>query len=102
MDAIVPFAPISEEVVTLIFNIQLKDLVKLLKQKEISFEISEEATTYLSLEGYHPKFGARPIRDVIKKRLRQPLSQLIIKGDLKEGHHLKVDYEQDEVKFLIS
>ena len=101
MDAIVPFAPISEHVVKLIFNIQLKDLIRLLKKQRIGFEITEAATQQLAIEGFNPKFGARPIRDVIKRKLRQPLSFKIIGGEINEGDKVVVDCESNEIIFKI-
>jgi len=101
LDSIVPFAPISEEVVTLIFNIQLKGLIKLLNKQGIQFEITSEAAKKIAFDGYSPKFGARPIRDVITKQLRQPLSQMIISGELKSGKKVEVAVTDEIVQFNI-
>ena len=101
LDSIVPFAPISEEVVTLIFNIQLKGLIKLLNKQGIQFEITPEAAKKIAFDGYSPKFGARPIRDVITKQLRQPLSQMIISGELSAGKKVHISVTNEAVQFNI-
>jgi len=101
LDSIVPFAPISEEVVTLIFNIQLKGLIKLLNKQGIQFEITPEAAKKIAFDGYSPKFGARPIRDVITKQLRQPLSQMIISGELGAGKKVEISVTNETVQFNI-
>ncbi len=100
MDAIVPFAPISKDVVKLIFNIQLKDLIRLLKKQGIDFEITDIATEKLAMDGFNPKFGARPIRDIIKRGLRQPLSLKIIRGELQEGEKVIADFIDNEIVFI--
>jgi len=65
---IVPFAPITEEIVTMIFNIHLKGLNKLLETQGIELEISDNARNKLAMSGFTPKYGARPV--VGKKIIR--------------------------------
>lgn len=101
MDSIVPFNSITEDVVVTIFNIQLKGLVKLLAKQGIQFSLSEEATKHIAMKGFNPKFGARPIRDIIQKMLRQPLSQMIISGALSEGKKVNVTVKDEVVDFKI-
>lgn len=98
MDAIVPFAPISEQVVRLIFDIQLRGLIKLLDKQGIAFDISDDAANHIAMKGFNPKFGARPIRDIIQKMIRQPLSHLIIKGELSEGKTAALRLDNNTIK----
>ena len=57
---IVPFAPISKEVIVMIFNIHLKNLYKLLEPQGIELVIDYNAKEKLAMSGYTPKYGARP------------------------------------------
>lgn len=82
---IVPFAPITEDVVTLIFNIHLKGLNKLLETQGIQLEIEDDARHKLAVSGFTPKYGARPVVGVIRNQLRRPLSRMIISGKLSKG-----------------
>lgn len=91
---IVPFAPISAENVISIFNIHLRSLSEPLLRQGIKLEISEEAVSYLALSGFTPAFGARPIKGIIRNRLRQPISRMIISGSLAAGNSLRVGLEQ--------
>ncbi len=93
---IVPFSPITEEVIVRIFEIHLKGLVKTLEKQGISFEISDEAKKMLAYEGFTPKFGARPLLGVIRNRLRRPISKMIISGELQKGGKLEVDKKEGE------
>ena len=102
MDAIVPFAPLSEEVARLIFDIQVKDLVRLLKKQGMTIDFEDNARKYLAHIGYNPKFGARPIRDIIKTQLRQPLSYKIISGEISHGNSIHVKHNNEEIQFEIS
>ena len=93
---IIPFSPITEENVTKIFKIQLKDLFKALKKQEISLNISDKATVFLALKGFTPKYGARPLRGVIRSDLRSPLSKMIISGKLVNGATITLDLDKNE------
>ncbi|RFZ92273.1 ATP-dependent Clp protease ATP-binding subunit [Mucilaginibacter conchicola] len=104
LSEIVPFAPISEDNVVRIFEIQLKSLIESLDKMGISFEISEEAKSMLALGGFTPKYGARQLSGVIRNRLRRPISRYIISGELKKGHTISIgkEAESDELTWTIN
>lgn len=93
---IIPFAPINENTVVTIFEIQLKSLRKSLAEKSISLEISEKALKFLAMRGFSPRFGARPLRRVVRSDLQKPLAQMIVSGKLSEGQTVKLDLENDD------
>ena len=88
---IIPFSPITEENIGKIFRIQLKDLYEALKKQGITLDITEEAIAMLAKKGFTPKYGARPLRGVIRSDLRSPLSKMIISGKIEKGTHIKLD-----------
>ncbi len=88
---IIPFSPITKENVVKIFKIQLKGLLKALEKQEITLNISEKAMTYLAEKGFTPKYGARPLRGVIRTDLRSPLSKMIISGEITKGAKVSLD-----------
>jgi len=90
LSEIVPFAPISEDNVVRIFEIQLRSLVEALDKQGITFEIDEAATKMLALSGFTPKYGARQLSGVIRNELRRPISKYIISGALKKGNVIQV------------
>ena len=87
---ILPFAPISEEIVVKIFDIQLKSLLKSLETQGIELEIDPKAKEKLAKQGFTPKYGARPIVGVIRNQLRRPLSRMIISGKAGKGSTVKL------------
>jgi ATP-dependent Clp protease ATP-binding subunit ClpA len=91
---IVPFAPISEENVVKIFDIHLKSLLDPLTKQGITLEISPEAKKAMSLIGFTPKYGARPIKGNIRNQLRRPISRMIISGELVKGSVLKIELDE--------
>ncbi|QXV65588.1 ATP-dependent Clp protease ATP-binding subunit [Mucilaginibacter sp. 21P] len=104
LSEIVPFAPISEDNVVRIFDIQLKSLIESLDKMGISFEISDEAKSMLALGGFTPKYGARQLSGVIRNRLRRPISRYLISGELKKDQTIKIgkNAESDELTWSIS
>lgn len=100
---IVPFAPINEKIVTMIFNIHLKGLLKTLQEKHITLTVGEKALHKIAMSGFNAQYGARPILGILRKDIRRPLSRMIISGQLQEGDHvdLLLD-EQDALKWEIS
>jgi ATP-dependent Clp protease ATP-binding subunit ClpB len=87
---IVPFAPISEQNVVKIFDIHLKSLTEPLHKQGIKLEINPDAKTQLALSGFSARYGARPIKGVIRNQLRRPISRMIISGEVKKDSLVKV------------
>ncbi|WP_158799326.1 ATP-dependent Clp protease ATP-binding subunit [Pedobacter sp. L105] len=98
LSEIVPFAPISEQNVVRIFEIQLKSMIDALHKQGIGFEIEEEAKAMLALSGFTPKYGARQLSGVIRNELRRPISKYIISGELKKGFTIVIRKHAEEEK----
>ena len=98
---ILPFRPINEETVELIFNIQLKQLESALDAQGVKLEIDKDTRRALAMEGFTPQYGARPLRGVIRNRLRRPLSRMIIGEKVKSGQTVRCTLAGDQVEFTI-
>jgi ATP-dependent Clp protease ATP-binding subunit ClpB len=100
---VVPFAPINENSLVRIFEIQLKSLLEALDKQGIEFSISDEAKKMLAKNGFTPKYGARQISGVIRNHLRRPISKYIISGQLQKGNKVNVGRmkEVDELEWAI-
>jgi ATP-dependent Clp protease ATP-binding subunit ClpA len=88
---IVPFAPMSAEMVRNILRIQLKPLIAALDKQGIRLELSEKAMDRLAQMGYTPQYGARPLGGVIRGQLRRPLSRKLIAGEIGPGTVVRLD-----------
>ena len=95
LSEIVPFAPIHQDNVVRIFDIQLKSLTQALDKMGIGMAISNEAKNMLALKGFTPKYGARQLSGVIRNQLRRPISKYIISGELKKGNTISVGKKDD-------
>ncbi|MBS0572935.1 MAG: ATP-dependent chaperone ClpB [Proteobacteria bacterium] len=73
-----------------IVTIQLKRLEERLAQRKITLDLDEDARKWLADEGYDPVFGARPLKRVIQRSLQDPLAEMILAGDVRDGETVKV------------
>ncbi|WP_171177658.1 ATP-dependent chaperone ClpB [Ruegeria sp. HKCCD8929] len=73
-----------------IVDIQLARLRKRLAGRKITLDLDEGARKWLADEGYDPVFGARPLKRVIQRALQNPLAELLLAGDVKDGETVPV------------
>ena len=93
---IVPFSPITEEMIDRIFDIHIKNLLKTLNEQNVKLEIDESARKYVTKVGFNAHYGARPILGIIRKEIRRPLSKLIISGDIAAGDTVIMKYDEEQ------
>jgi ATP-dependent Clp protease ATP-binding subunit ClpA len=99
---IIPFRPISEDTVERIFDIQLKHLLSTLDKMHIEVSMTPEAKTKLAMDGFTPKYGARPLNGVIRNQLRRPISRMIIGEELRRGDALAITLNDGNIEFNIT
>jgi len=99
IDETVIFHSLSMSDLVKIVNIQLKQLHKLLANKQISLTITDIAKQELAEEGYDPAYGARPLKRVIQRRIQNTLALALLKGQFTEGDTIAVDFSDDAFTF---
>lgn len=90
LSEIVPFDPISEDILLKIFDIQFNGVKKLLEKQGILIIISDDAKKMLAHKGFTQKYGARQVAGVIRNYLRRPISRFIINEQLTKSKTLKI------------
>ncbi|MCD8203202.1 MAG: ATP-dependent Clp protease ATP-binding subunit, partial [Prevotella sp.] len=93
---IIPFSPITSEMIDRIFDIHIKNLLKTLKEQNITLEIDSTAREYVTKVGFNAHYGARPILGIIRKEIRRPLSKLIISREINEGDTVTMKYDDEK------
>ena len=93
---IVPFSPITTEMIDRIFDIHIKNLLKTLNEQNISLVIDDTARQYVTRVGFNAHYGARPILGIIRKEIRRPLSKLIIAGDINPGDTVTMRFDEEQ------
>ena len=97
---IVPFSPITTEMIDRIFDIHIKNLLKTLNEQNIELLIDESARKYVTRVGFNAHYGARPILGIIRKEIRRPLSKLIISGDINPGDKVTMKYDEEHKQIV--
>jgi ATP-dependent Clp protease ATP-binding subunit ClpC len=101
VDETIVFHPLSEDDISNIVNILIRDLKDRLKEKEISISLDDEARKFLVEKGYDRKFGARPLKRAIQRYLEDPLSEEILKDYFNEGDHIEVSVKNGSLSFKV-
>ncbi|HLV69614.1 MAG TPA: ATP-dependent chaperone ClpB [Xanthomarina sp.] len=99
IDDTIMFTPLSKANIKDIVGLQLKALTKMLAQQHITFDATEEATNYLAEKGYHPEYGARPVKRVIQKEVLNELSKEILAGKVTTDSIILLDAFDDKLVF---
>ena len=99
IDDIIIFDRLTQEELKKIVEIQLKRLVRRLENQKITLELSNAAKAFVASHGYDPVYGARPLKRAIQKYILDPLSMDILEGKFREGQRIKVDAENETLKF---
>lgn len=94
-DAIIEFNHLEKDDLVKIVDLMLKDLQETLAEQNITMTVSKDAKEKLAELGYHPAFGARPLRRVIQEQLEDRITDLILdQGEVKD---VTVDVENNEI-----
>ena len=90
LDETIIFDRLAREDMHGIVTIQMQRLLKRLAARKITLALDEGAQKWLAEEGYDPVFGARPLKRVIQSSLQNPLAEMLLAGDIKDGDTVEV------------
>jgi len=99
IDEIIMFTPLNKEEIQQIVRLQLNGLIKMLKEKDIQIEYTEDLVETLANKGFDPQFGARPVKRVIQRDILNQLSKEILSGKVTATSHILLDAFDDKIVF---
>lgn len=99
LDAIVPFSNLSPETVEKVVDKFIMQLEAQLSHKNVVIELSSAARKFLAKTGYDPAMGARPLARVIQTKIKRPLAEEILFGQLEKGGLATIDFDGTELTF---
>ncbi|MGQ9569762.1 MAG: ATP-dependent Clp protease ATP-binding subunit [Thermodesulfovibrionales bacterium] len=102
VDEIVVFHPLEKEHLLSIIDLLVDETNKMLVDRELVIEVSQEVKEWILKHYYQPAYGARPMRRSVQKVIEDPLSEEILKGRFKGLHKIKVVLEGDTPTFIAS
>ena len=82
-----------------IVEIQFARLLKLLEDRKIVLQLDDGARDWLAEKGWDPAYGARPLKRVIQRNVQDPLAEMILAGDVKDGDHVDISTEGNVLTF---
>ena len=98
LDAWLLFAGLSRDTILKVVDKELGLLRVQLSEKRVTLEVTDEARQWLAEHGYEPAYGARPMARLIEDRIKKPLAEALLFGDLSDGGVAKVTRDEDGLK----
>ncbi|WP_308084474.1 ATP-dependent Clp protease ATP-binding subunit ClpA [Neisseria polysaccharea] len=93
LDAIIPFAPLSEPIIVKVVDKFLLQLEHQLLDKKVEAEFTPALRKYLAEKGFDPQMGARPMNRLIQEKIRKPLADELLFGKLADGGFVRIDWD---------
>jgi ATP-dependent Clp protease ATP-binding subunit ClpB len=90
IDEIILFHRLRREDMGEIVDIQLRRLNRLLEDRKMGLSLDAKARQWLADKGYDPTYGARPLKRVIQKWVQDPLAQMLLAGEIRDGAQVKL------------
>ncbi len=90
VDEIILFHRLKKAQMGAIVDIQMQRLTRLLADRKITLELTDDARAWLAEKGYDPAYGARPLKRVIQKHVQDPLAEMILAGEVMDGETVPV------------
>jgi ATP-dependent Clp protease ATP-binding subunit ClpB len=99
VDEIILFHRLQRSEMGRIVEIQFSRLQKLLEDRKITLTLDAAARDWLATKGWDPAYGARPLKRVIQRYVQDPLSEMILAGEVSDGDHVVISVEGNVLTF---
>jgi ATP-dependent Clp protease ATP-binding subunit ClpC len=90
LDDVIVFRPLTKDDLNTIVDLEVGKVSARLMQQGIHLELDAKAKDFLIEKGYNPDFGARPLRRAVGQYIEDPLSEMLLQGDIKKPCELRV------------
>ena len=92
VDETIVFRSLEKEDILKIIDIELRDLLKNIKDNKMHFALDDSAKNFLVEKGFDQKYGARPLRRAIQKYVEDPIAEEILRGSFKDGSKINAKH----------
>lgn len=100
LDAVISFGALSKDVIMLVVDKFVLQLEAQLMDRNVTFELSQEASAWLADKGYDDRMGARPLARVIQEHIKKPLAEELLFGKLTKGGLVKVGVKDGKIDLV--
>ena len=97
LDGIIQFASLDSKTISFVVDKFLVELESQLDEKKVSLTADKKAKKWLAVKGYDPQMGARPMSRIIQEKIKRPLAEELLFGDLSAGGHISITVEKGEL-----
>ena len=101
LDEVVIFDPLSQDELSHIVELQVRELATRLADRRITLEVTDAARAWLAEKGYDPAYGARPLRRLVQKEIGDRLATALLAGEVRDGQTVTVDAADVEGEGLV-
>ncbi|MBM6576764.1 ATP-dependent chaperone ClpB [Microvirga sp. SRT01] len=102
LDEIILFHRLGQAHMGPIVDIQVGRVGKLLADRKVALDLTDAARAWLGRVGYDPVYGARPLKRAVQRHLQDPLADLILRGDVRDGSTVHVDEGDGKLALVVS
>lgn len=99
IDEIIVFRQLNKENMMEIVDILISEVEERLSERKMLLELNDSSKELLVDQGFDPEFGARPIKRTIRRLIEDPLSEAILKGEIKDGKCIRLIRSGDKIEF---
>jgi ATP-dependent Clp protease ATP-binding subunit ClpB len=99
IDETIIFTPLTRANINKVVRLQFEQVIKRLSATDLKIEITEKAIDWLTVIGYEPHFGARPVKRILQKYILNELSKRILGGVIDKGKTIVIDEQDGELVF---
>lgn len=101
IDEVVIFNKLSKEALRQIVNLRIDELQTRLVERRIELKLDDSCKEWLTENGYEPRYGARPLNRLIKRKILNPMSILMLKGEIKNGEIVEITTNEEKNDLVI-
>ena len=102
LDEIILFHRLGQDHMAPIVDIQVARVQRLLADRKVTLALTDGARAWLGRVGYDPVYGARPLKRAVQKYLQDPLADLILRGEVRDGSTVQVDEGEGRLELLVA
>jgi ATP-dependent Clp protease ATP-binding subunit ClpB len=102
LDEVILFHRLGQAHMAPIVDIQVARVGKLLADRKVQLELTDAARAWLGRVGYDPVYGARPLKRAVQRHLQDPLADLILRGQVKDGQTVRVDEGEGKLALAVA
>ncbi|KAF6009021.1 chaperone ATPase hsp78 [Brettanomyces bruxellensis] len=97
IDDVVIFNKLSQKALRRIVDLRVKEIQQRLDDRRIVLKLTDKAKDWLAQNGYEPQYGARPLNRLIKRALLNPMSKMILTGDIRDNMEVTVHVDKNKL-----